>query len=75
MRELSIREMREALGRLDELVEREGELVVTRHGRPLARILPARGVRALPSHRELRASMARIGVPSEALVRQDRDER
>lgn len=75
MRELSIREMREALGRLDVLVEEEGELVVTRHGRALARILPARGARVPPTHRALRESMPRVGIPSEILVRQERDGR
>lgn len=75
MRELSIREMRAALGRLDELVEQEGEMIVTRHGRPVARILPARGARVIPSRRALRESMPPMGVPSEALVREDRDER
>ncbi len=75
MRELSIREMRAVLGRLDELVEEEGEVVVTRHGVPVARILPTRGAKVPPSHRALRESMSPMPLPSEVLVRQDRDER
>ncbi len=75
MRELSIREMRAELGRLDELVEEEGELIVTRHGKPVARLLPVRRVREMPTHRELRESMPRLRVPSEVLVRRDREER
>lgn len=75
MRELSIREMRAALGRLDELVEDAGEVVVTRHGKPVARILPIRRTPAVPSHRALRTSMPPLPVASEELVRQDRDER
>ena len=75
MRELSIREMRAALGRLGELVEAEGELLITRHGEPVARVLPVQGVRPRPSHAALRASMPRLPVPSERLVREDRDGR
>ena len=41
MKTLSIREMRSALLHLEEIVGEECEVVVTRRGRPLARILPA----------------------------------
>lgn len=75
MRELSVREMRAALGRLDELVARSGEVVVTRHGQPIARILPIQGRREMPSLREFRQTMPERGSPSEVLVREDRDER
>ena len=73
MKTLSIREMRFALSHLDELVAEAGELVVTRRGRPLARILPARPRHCIPSRAELRASMPRLKVPSEVLVREDRE--
>lgn len=75
MRRLSIREMRAALGRLDELMEEEGEVLVTRHGRPIARVLPVRGARVRPSHAELRARLSPVSIPSEALLRQEREER
>ena len=75
MRELSIREMRENLGRLDELVEGEGEIVITRRGIPIARLLPARDLRKRPSHADLRGSMPFQSTPSEKLIRDDRDER
>jgi prevent-host-death family protein len=75
MKQLTIRQVRGALGRLDELVAVEGEIVVTRRGRPLARIVPVRSRRTAPSHADLRASMPRLRTPSEALVRADRDER
>lgn len=74
MRKMTVREMRAALGRLDELLEGEGEVVITRHGKPVARIVPLRGARERPSHRELRASMPPM-PPSAEEVRQDRDER
>lgn len=72
---LSIRELREALTRLDELLAREGEVVITRRGEPIARVLPVGRRRELPSHRELRACMQPVASGSEHLVRQDRDAR
>jgi prevent-host-death family protein len=74
MRTLSIREVREHLTSIDELVAKEGEIVLTRHGRPIARIVPMSGPRQLPSRRALRAKTPRL-TPSETHVRADRDER
>jgi prevent-host-death family protein len=75
MKKLSIREMREALPRLDELVAAEGEILVTRHGRPLARVVPFRRQLKMPSHADLRARMPRLRKRSETLIRLDRDAR
>ena len=75
MKTLSIREMRSALSHLEEIVAEEGEVVVTRRGRALVRILPVRPRRGIPSRAELRASMPKLKVPSEVLVRQDREQR
>jgi antitoxin (DNA-binding transcriptional repressor) of toxin-antitoxin stability system len=75
MRELSIREMRAELGRLGKLLETERELVITRHGQPIAKVLPLGPRRSRPSHADLRASMPRLETGSEVAVRADRDER
>lgn len=75
MKKLSIREVRKELARIDRLVAREGEVTVTRRGRPVARLLPLRGKRGMPTHADLRASMPRLRGGSEVLVRADRDER
>jgi len=75
MRNVSIREMRALLANIENVVEDEGELVVTRHGRPVARILPVETRPAFPSHADLRARMPYQEVPSERLIREDRDER
>lgn len=75
MRELSIREMRAELGRLGKILETERELVITRHGEPIARVLPLGPRRRRPSHAELRASMPRLTTGSEVAVRADRNER
>lgn len=75
MKILNVRQMRAALPRLDEVVAEAGEVVVMRHGRALARILPVRSKRRIPSRKDLRVSMPKVKVPSEVLIRRDRDER
>ncbi|MCG8459597.1 MAG: type II toxin-antitoxin system Phd/YefM family antitoxin [Holophagales bacterium] len=74
MKTLSIREMRASLGRLGDLVNREGELVITRNGKAIARVVPLAGRRPIPSRQELRSSMPEL--PSSAdWIREDRDGR
>ncbi len=75
MKRLSVREMRAELTRLEELLGKEGEVLITRRGNAIARVLPVRSTKAMPSHAELRASMPRLKIGSERLVRADRDER
>ena len=75
MRELSIREMREQLGNLDQMVKLEGEILITRRGVPIARLLPMKGAQVRPSHSELRGAMPKLDTPSETHVRDDRDRR
>lgn len=75
MKSLSIREVRKELAHLDELVARAGEVVVTRRGQPIARLLPLRSQRRMPSHADLRASMPRLKEGSETHTRTERDER
>jgi len=75
MKNLSIREIRKELAQLDELVSREGEVVVTRRGQPIARLLPLRNKLQMPSHADLRAGMPRLKQGSEKLLRAERDER
>ncbi len=74
MRELNVREMRASIGRLDTLVDASGELVVTRNGRPIARILPVHRKRERPDHADLRARAAAT-TSSAKLIRAERDER
>ena len=75
MKQLSVREMRAAIGRLDELVAEAGELVVSRNGKPIARVLPYTDSRARPDHADLRALTPRLSTPSADLIRAERDER
>ncbi len=71
MRELSIREMRAELGRLDRLIDREGELIVTRRGQAIARIVAFEPRRKMPSHADFRSRLPRLS-PSVEHVRADR---
>ena len=75
MKQVSVREVRSVLAHLDEVLAVEGELVITRHGRPIARLLPPSGTAEIPSHAEFRKSMPRLSVGSEVVVRADRDGR
>jgi prevent-host-death family protein len=73
MREMSVRELRDSLSSIGEIVERDGEVVLTRHGRPLVKLVPLSPCRSAPSHALLRAGMSYLPVPSEDLVRADRE--
>jgi antitoxin (DNA-binding transcriptional repressor) of toxin-antitoxin stability system len=75
MKKLTIRQMRTALTQLDEIVAHEGEIVVTRRGSAVARVLPVHRRGPMPSHADLRASMPQLNVGSEMLVRLERDSR
>lgn len=75
MKELNVREMRAVIGQLDKLVEEAGEIVVSRRGSPIVRILPIAGKRRRPDHADLRARTRRLSTSSAVLVRAERDER
>ena len=75
VKKLSIREVRKELAQLDELIRREGEVLITRRGKPIARLLPVGTTKAPQSHAALRALMPRTLVGSEVRVREDRDQR
>ncbi len=75
MHKINIREMRNSIGKLGNLVDKAGELIVTRHGKAIARILPVRRQRHRPSHSDLRNRTGRLVTGSEILIRGERDER
>ena len=72
---LSVREMRNQLGKLDELLGQEEEILVTRHNNPVARILPVKRKRQRPNHKSLRDDLPYQDIASEVLLRLDREER
>lgn len=65
MKRLSVREVRAQLASLDKLLGREGEVLITRRGKAIARLLPVRSAKTVPSHAALRASMPRLKIGSE----------
>ncbi len=75
MKTLSIRETRAALAKLETLLAKHGRILVSRRGKVVARIEPADAPRALPSLDKMRAAMPFQRLPSETLIRKDRDER
>jgi len=75
MKTLTIREARQALSHLDDLLSIEGELTITRRGEPIAHVVPIIRKRPVPSHRDLREKMQEVKVGSEKLLREERNAR
>jgi len=75
MKKLSIREARQSLSHLDRLLAVEEEVMITRRGDPIAKVVQVGRKRPIPSHRDLREGMLRIRKGSEAVLRKDRDEK
>lgn len=75
MQTLNIREIRNAMGNLEKLLNTSGEVIITKHGRAIARILPMQGKLQRPTHEDLHRLTKKLAVSSEKLVRDSRDER
>jgi prevent-host-death family protein len=75
MRHVTIREIRALLPELEQALEREPEIIVTRRGKPIARLTSLPRERPRFDTSELRSGMKRVAVGSEVLIRQERDER
>lgn len=76
MRQVTVREMRQMLPTIEAALAADGEIVLTRRGRPIARLVAvAQSLPAPMSTAALRARMTPLAVPSEVLLRQERDER
>ena len=76
MQTLGIREIRQRYEILKETLEAEGEVILTHHGKPFARVLPLEPVKPRPkwtSHAELRAAMPFQTVGSEVLIAEERE--
>jgi len=77
MKTITIREAREGLSHPEQMFADNDEVIVTRRGEPVARILPVTPT-ARPRFRSLaafRATQPFQEVPSEVLIREDRDAR
>ena len=76
MKRIGIREARQALPQLVDQAEAGEEIIITRQGRPVARIVAApKATRALPALGEFRARLGAEGTPSARLLREERNAR
>ena len=76
VKHIGIKQAREALPELVHRAEAGEEIVITRQGRPVARLVGAScEPRPLPSLREFRGSLGAAGTPAVRLLREERDAR
>jgi antitoxin (DNA-binding transcriptional repressor) of toxin-antitoxin stability system len=75
MQTLNVREFRNAIPHLRETLERQHELLLVSNGEPVARILPVTPAPRFQSMKWLRDQMKPSAVPSEVLIREERDGR
>ena len=73
MRHIGIKQAREALPALVHRAEAGEEIVITRQGRAVARLVGApRTPKALPTLQEFRRSLGPDGTPAAQLIRKER---
>lgn len=82
MKTLGIREVRQRYAVLKETLDKEGEVILTHHGKPFARVLPWSGeskrerlARRSKELEKFRKTLPFQNVPSEDLIRADRNAR
>ncbi len=75
MKTINVRELRSEIPRLRETLALEHELVLVSNGEPVARILPMPQKRHAASLANHRSTMNMVSVPSEMLIREERDQR
>ena len=76
MKHVGIKQAREALPELVHRAEAGEEIVITRQGKAVARLVGApRTPKALPTLREFRRTLGRDGRPASELVRRVRNTR
>ena len=76
MKEIGIKQARQTLPELIDQIEAGEEIVLTRRGKVVARLIPApRETKTLPPLKEFRQRVAQLGTPAAKLLREDRDAR
>jgi prevent-host-death family protein len=74
MRHVGIKQARQELPELIDRAEAGEEVVITRQGKPVAKLVAAPKTRKpLPSLAEFRCAIGRPGTPASRLVREERD--
>jgi antitoxin (DNA-binding transcriptional repressor) of toxin-antitoxin stability system len=75
MKTLTIREASRCLSHPEQMFADTNEVLVVCRGEPVARILPAQSKMRVRSLAAFRASQPMQSIPSEVLIREDRDAR
>jgi antitoxin (DNA-binding transcriptional repressor) of toxin-antitoxin stability system len=75
MKTLTVREAREGLSHPEQMFADDDEVLVMRHGEPVARILPANPRPRLNSLKGFLAGQPMQTVPSEELLAEEREDR
>jgi prevent-host-death family protein len=76
MKHIGIRQARQALPELVDRAEAGEEIVITRQGHPVAKLVAApKTNRALPSLAQFRAALGSPGTPAVTLLREERNAR
>ena len=77
MRTAGVREARQNLSALLDEVKKGREIVITEHGRPVARLVPLNRLRrkGVPDFAALRRRMPRFDPPLSATLDEDREDR
>ena len=75
MKTLTVREAREGLSHPDQMFADSDEVLVVKHGEPVARILPVEPKRRVRSLRTFLESQPMQTVPSEDILAAEREER
>ena len=75
MQIVNVRELRNAIPHLQEVLQREHELLLVSNGEPIARILPVAQPPRLQSLKWLRDQVGGELTDSTAMIREERDRR
>ncbi len=77
MKQVGVREVRQNLSALLEVVKGGREILVTEHGRPVARLVPVEppGLKAFPDLASFRLRMPKLARPLSEALDEDRADR
>jgi prevent-host-death family protein len=77
MQKAGIRETRQNISELIEIVRKGREILITDHGKPVARLVPAgrSKTRAYPGRAAFRRSMPALHPPLSLAISEDREDR
>jgi prevent-host-death family protein len=77
MKRAGIREVRQNISKLIEAVRKGREILITDHGRPVARLVPAEksNARAFPGRAAFRRSMPTLRPTLSSTISEDREDR